>query len=178
MSENPDFYGLLGVGRDASAEEIRSAFRKAALKHHPDRNQGNAEAEKKFKQNSEAYDVLSDDKKRKLYDQFGHEGLKGQARRDFQGGDFRDIFEAFGDIFGGGGGGESVFGDFFGRGKGGRRGPRRGSSLRIEIEIDFKEAALGAKRTLELTRNELCGPCSGSGAKSGTAPVTCRSCGR
>lgn len=178
MSDNQDFYGLLGVGRDASADEIRSAFRKAALKHHPDRNPGNAEAEKKFKQISEAYDVLSDEKKRKLYDQFGHEGLKGQARRDFQGGDFRDIFEAFGDIFGGGGGGaESVFGDFFGVGKGGRRGPKRGASLRVEIEIDFKEAALGAKRTIELTRNELCGTCKGSGAKPGTSPVTCRGCG-
>lgn len=179
MSAQQDFYGLLEIGRNATAEEIRSAFRKLALKYHPDRNPGNPEAEKKFKQISEAYDILSDEQKRKLYDQFGHEGLKGQARRDYQSADFRDIFEAFGDIFGGGGGGggESVFGDFFGVGKGARRGARRGASLRIEVEVDFKESALGAKRTIELNRNELCGTCKGSGAKPGTAPVSCRTCG-
>jgi molecular chaperone DnaJ len=176
VSEPQDLYELLGVARNATSDEIRSAFRKVALKYHPDRNPGDKEAEKKFKQISEAYDILSDDQKRQLYDRHGHEGLKGQARRDYQSADFRDIFEAFGDIFGGGGG-ESIFGDVFNVGGRGRRGPRRGASLRIEIEVDFKEAALGTKRTIELVRNERCGTCEGTGAKPGTSPVSCRACG-
>jgi molecular chaperone DnaJ len=96
-----DYYELLGVDRKAGTDEIRSAYRKLALKYHPDRNPDNKEAEAKFKAISEAYDVLSDEKKRHLYDQYGHEGLRGQAQRDFQTASFQDIFEAFGDIFGG-----------------------------------------------------------------------------
>ena len=172
MAETQDYYELLGIARGASADEIRSAFRKLALKYHPDRNPGDKDAEKKFKQISEAYDVLSDDQKRRLYDQFGHEGLRGQARRDYQSADLNDIFEAFGDIFGGG-----VFGDFFNVGRGGRRGARRGASLRVELEIDFKDAALGTARTIELMRSERCGTCDGSGAKPGTKPATCATCG-
>jgi molecular chaperone DnaJ len=172
-----DFYELLGVAKGASTDDIRSAFRKLALKYHPDRNPGDKEAERKFKEISEAYDVLSDDQKRRLYDQYGHEGLKGQARRDYQNASVQDIFEAFGDIFGGGGGDASIFGDFFGVGKGARRGPRRGASLRVELEVDFKEAALGVKKTIELSRAEPCETCKGSGAKPGTGRTPCRTCG-
>jgi molecular chaperone DnaJ len=170
-----DYYELLGVAKGASTDEIRSAFRKLALKYHPDRNPGDKEAERKFKEISEAYDVLSDEQKRKLYDAYGHEGLKGQARRDYQNASVQDIFEAFGDIFGD----ASIFGDFFGvgRGGGGRRAVRRGASLRVELEIDFKEAALGTKKTIELTRAEACEACRGSGAKPGTGRVSCRTCG-
>jgi molecular chaperone DnaJ len=168
VEQKRDYYELLGVDRKASADEIRSAYRKLALKYHPDRNPGDKEAERKFKEISEAYDVLSDEKKRPLYDQFGHEGLRGQAQRDFQTASFEDIFSAFGDIFG-----DS---SFFGVGKG-RRGPARGASLRVELEIDFKEAALGTKKTIELNRHELCTTCQGSGAKPGTSLATCKSCG-
>ncbi len=173
MEAKPEFYGLLGVDRKASSDEIRSAYRKLALKYHPDRNPGDAEAERKFKEISEAYDVLSDEQKRKLYDQYGHEGLRGTAQRDFRTGSFEDIFAAFGDIFGE----SSPFGDFFGQSRGGRRGSRRGASLRVELEVGFEEAALGTKKTIELTRHELCGTCRGSGAKAGTSPVSCKSCG-
>jgi molecular chaperone DnaJ len=169
-----DYYELLGIDRKAATDEIRSAYRKLALKYHPDRNPDNKEAEAKFKAISEAYDVLSDERKRQLYDQYGHEGLRGQAQRDFQTASFQDIFEAFGDIFGGS---ESPFGDFFGVSRGQRRGPQRGASLRVEFEIDFKEAALGIKKTIELQRHERCATCSGSGAKPGTSPTACQQCG-
>ena len=174
MDDKRDYYELLGVERKATTEEIRSAYRKLALKYHPDRNPGDKEAESKFKSISEAYDVLSDEKKRPLYDQFGHEGLRGQAQRDYQSASFQDIFESFADIFGGS---ESPLGDFFGVGRGGRRGPQRGASLRVEFQIDFKEAALGTKKTIELNRHERCGTCSGSGAKPGTSPSACSACG-
>ena len=169
-----DYYELLGISRSASADDVRSAYRKLAFQYHPDRNQGDKEAERKFKEISEAYDVLSDDHKRKLYDQFGHEGLRGTPQRDFRTASFEDIFEAFGDIFGG----ESVFGDFFGQAKGRRRrGPSRGASLRVELEIKFEEAALGTRKTIELARQERCGTCGGSGARPGSSTVTCRTCG-
>ena len=174
MEEKSDFYQLLGVERNAGVDEIRSAYRKLALKYHPDRNPGNKEAEKKFKEISEAYDVLSDEQKRRLYDTHGHEGLRGTAHRDFQHASFEDIFETFGDIFGD----SSLFGDFFGMGRGrGRRAARRGASLRVEMEIDFKEAAFGTKKTVELVRQETCGACGGSGAKPGTSAATCSTCG-
>jgi molecular chaperone DnaJ len=172
VDEKADFYELLGVAKSATQDEIRSAYRKAALKYHPDRNPGDKEAERKFKAISAAYDVLSDEKRRQLYDQYGHEGLRGQATRDYQSASFQDIFEAFGDILGG----DSPFGDFFGMG-GSRRGPRRGASLRVELEIDFKEAALGTKKTIELARHEPCETCRGSGCKPGTQMSTCTSCG-
>ncbi len=178
MDDKHDYYERLGIDRKASSEEIRSAYRKLALKYHPDRNPDDKEAETKFKSISEAYDVLSDEKKRPLYDQYGKDGLRGQAQRDFQSASFQDIFESFADIFGqGGGGGENPFGDFFGVSRGGRRGPQRGASLRVEFEIDFKAAALGTKKTIELQRHERCATCSGSGAKPGTSKSTCSSCG-
>jgi len=175
VDDKRDYYELLGVDRKASSEDIRSAYRKLALKYHPDRNPDDKEAESKFKAISEAYDVLSDEKKRPLYDQYGKDGLRGQAQRDFQSASFQDIFEAFGDIFGGGS--ESPFGDFFGVSRGGRRGPQRGASLRVEFELDFKEAALGIKKTIELQRHERCGSCNGSGAKPGTSKSACPTCG-
>ncbi len=177
MSDKRDCYEVLGVGKSATTDEIRSAFRKLALKYHPDRNPGNTEAEGKFKEISAAYDVLSDDEKRKAYDAYGHEGLRGYAQRDFSSASFEDIFSAFGDIFGGGGGGQSMFGDIFGQGRGGRQGPHRGTSLRVEIELDFKEAASGVEKSILVWRNELCAPCKGSGAKPGSQPQTCRECG-
>lgn len=169
----PDYYELLGIGRSATTDEIRKAYRNLALKLHPDRNPGDKEAEKKFKEISQAYDVLSDPEKRKKYDTFGHEGLQGYATRDFQSASFEDIFEAFGDIFGGE---ESIFGDIFGVGRG-RGGRRRGTSLRVEITLDLKEAATGVRKTIELWRHERCGACGGSGAKPGTKRESCSTCG-
>ncbi len=172
MEEKSDYYKLLGVERNATTDEIRAAYRKLALKYHPDRNPGDKEAERKFKEISEAYDVLSDAEKRRLYDRFGHEGLRGTAQRDFRTASFEDIFEAFSDIFGD----SSFFGDFFGMGRR-RRPARKGASLRVELEIDFKEAAFGAKKTVELARQEVCGACGGSGCKPGTSPAACQTCG-
>ena len=172
VAEQKDYYEILGVPKSASAEDIRKAFRTLALKFHPDRNPGDKEAEKKFKEISQAYDVLSDDEKRKQYDRFGPEGLRGYATRDFEGASFEDIFRSFGDIFGG----EGSFGDFFNVGRG-RRGPRKGTSLRVEIALDFLEAAKGIEKKIDLWREELCKTCSGSGSKPGKGPETCRTCG-
>ncbi len=172
MGEKNDYYELLGVGRGASTEEIRKAYRKLARKYHPDMNPGDAEAERHFKEVSEAYDVLSDNQKRQLYDQYGHEGLRGTAQRDFRNASVEDIFSIFGDIFGD----SSFFGDFFGVG-GRRRGRGRGPSLRVELVLDLKEACSGVKRTLDLARREPCGTCRGSGAKPGTSRATCTTCG-
>jgi molecular chaperone DnaJ len=166
-----DFYEILGVPRTASEEEIKKAYRKSALKYHPDRNPGDKEAERKFKEAAEAYEVLGDAEKRKRYDQYGREGLHGFATHGFA--TPEDIFSAFGDIFS-----ESIFEDFFGVGR--RRGGRhseRGASLRTELTIDFQEAAFGAEKTLDLTREEVCGRCKGSGAKEGTHPSPCSACG-
>lgn len=171
MDAKQDYYELLGVGRGASTDEVRSAYRKLALKYHPDRNPGDAESERKFKDISQAYDILSDEQKRRLYDQYGHEGLRGTPQRDFQSGGFEEIFSAFSDVFG-----DSAFGDLFGAGRG-RRRVRRGTSLRVELEIDFKEAAFGTTKSVDLERHEICKTCSGSGCKPGTSPVSCRACG-
>lgn len=162
-----DYYQILGVARNAGEDEIKSSYRKMALKYHPDRNKGDKEAEGKFKKAAEAYEVLRDPQKRQLYDQYGQEGLRGTASRGFS--SFGDIFEAFGDIFGG-----SVFDDFFGGG--GRRGPRRGASLRCDIEIELGDVSVGTDKTIELSRQEVCPDCRGTGAKSGTMPVTCPYC--
>ena len=140
-----------------------------ALKYHPDKNPGNKESEEMFKKASEAYEVLSDSDKRRKYDQFGHEGLRGSGVGGFSG--FEDIFDAFGDIFGGG-----VFENFFG-GRGGRsKGVKRGRNLRCDVSIDLANVIAGVEKTLELTRNEKCPTCNGSGAQAGTYPVTCQYC--
>lgn len=168
--EDKDYYEILGVLRNASQDEIKQAYRNMALKYHPDRNPNNKESEQKFKDAAEAYEVLSDKEKREKYDTFGHEGLKGYARRGFT--DFEDIFSAFGDIFGE----DSLFGDFFGVGTRRRRGPSKGLSLRVELEINLKEAVSGIEKTIDIYRNEICNVCGGSGAKPGTSPAECKVC--
>lgn len=169
MSDSRDYYETLGVEKSASQDDIKKAFRKKALQYHPDRNPGDKEAEKKFKEAAEAYEVLSDAEKRANYDRFGKEGLKGFAARGFQSTD--EIFDAFGDIFG-----DSLFGELFGIGRQGRR-VRRGASLRCELAIEFEEAARGCEKTIDLKRAEHCDRCGGTGAKPGTRPVTCNACG-
>ncbi len=163
-----DYYEVLGVTRDASDSEIKKAYRKMALKYHPDKNPGDEAAERHFKEAAEAFEVLSDDDKRKIYDAHGHEGLSGMGG----GGGFsniEDIFRNFGDIFGGGG----VFGDIFG---GGQAQQRRGESLRAHVTIPLEDAAAGTRRTITLRRKVHCQPCSGSGAAAGSRPTSCGTC--
>src|SRR5581483_10263152 len=164
-----DYYEVLGVAKDASNDDIKRAFRKLAKELHPDRNPGNKEAEDKFKEAAEAYEVLSDAEKRQRYDQFGHEGMRGVPTHGFQ--NFEEIFESFGDLFGGG-----IFEGLFGGGMR-RGGPRRGASLKVELVLDFLEAVKGVKRTIELRRAEPCEECGGSGARSGSKARTCDLCG-
>jgi len=167
-----DYYEVLGVGKTASADEIKSAFRKLAAKYHPDKNPDDKKtAEKKFKEIAEAYEALSDPDKRKRYDQFGHDGLRGTTMHSYQGQSFEDVFSTFGDLFGG-----DVFGDLFGRSSSRRYGPRRGVSLERGLVITFEEAAFGCKKSVEIARNESCSTCHGSGAAPGTSPVTCPYC--
>lgn len=161
-----DYYEVLSVSRDASASEIKSAYRKAALKFHPDRNPGNAEAEESFKAASEAYEVLSDDQKRQIYDQFGHQGLSGQGYSGPR--DASDIFSQFG----------SIFEDFFGfGGGGGRTRARRGADLRYDMELEFRDAVFGTEKDIEFEREMSCSPCKGSGSEPGSTPATCTTCG-
>ncbi len=177
-----DYYEQLGVSRSASADEIKKAYRKLAMKYHPDKNQGDTAAEAKFKEISEAYEVLSDPGKRQRYDQFGHEGMKstfGPGGFDFSR-DFThaaDLQDILGSLFGGGGG---MFDDFFGGGSSRRRsrtGPQRGADLRFNLEIDLEEAAFGSEREVSLPISEECGDCKGSGMAKGAKPETCRQCG-
>ena len=178
MSDQADYYEVLGVPRDADEKAIKSAYRKLAMKNHPDRNPGDADAEKRFKQAAEAYEVLSDGDKRARYDRFGHQAFAGGGGGHAGGGfsNIEDIFAAFGDIFGGGGGGG--FGDIFGGGRGGgRRRQQRGRDLRVALELSLEEIDEGVKKTIELKRNEACGTCDGTGGKDGAKPVTCGTCG-
>ena len=180
MATKRDYYEVLGVGRNASADEIRKSYRRLALEHHPDRNPGNAEAESRFKELSEAYEVLSDDEKRKRYDQFGHDGLRStfgpggfDFSRDFT--HFNDIQDILGSLFGGSG---SIFEELFG----GRRrsdsgGSQQGTDLRFDIEIDFEEAAFGSVREITLPMGEDCETCKGSGLAAGAKPEGCKQCG-
>ena len=173
-----DYYEVLGVDRDATSDELKKAYRKQALKNHPDRNPDDQEAEARFKEAAEAYEVLGDSDKRQTYDRFGHEGLGGPFRSggfgwgDFShAGDFQDIFSSLDEIFGGG-----IFGDMFGR-RGGRRGPQAGEDLRMTLELSLEEIATGTKKKVKLTRMEQCADCEGSGAKAGSSPSTCSVCG-
>lgn len=164
-----DYYEVLDVQRDASAKEIKTAYRKLAMQFHPDRNPGDSEAEGRFKEAAEAYEVLGNPEKRSTYDRFGHEGLRGGA--GFGGGGFRsvdEIFQQFGDIFG----------DFFGFGGGGgnSRGRRRGSDLRIDVQLEFFEAVFGTTKTLVVPRHSECEVCDGSGAAEGTERSACPTC--
>lgn len=162
MPQKRDFYEVLGVGRGADASACKRAYRKLAVKYHPDRNPGSKEAEEKFKEASEAYSVLSDPDKRRLYDQFGHEGLSGRAG-GFNPGDFPDIF---GDIFG----------DLFGGSGRSRNRRQRGDDLQYELEIDFEEAVLGCVKELVIPRVEHCDECSGTGCAPGTSRTRCAPC--
>ena len=172
--QKEDYYNVLGVERNAGQDDIKRAYRKLALKYHPDKNQGDKEAEEKFKIAAEAYEVISDPEKRQRYDHYGHEGLRGGDARGF--GNFEDIFDAFGDIFGGGGGGGgSIFEDFFGGG-GRRQAEKRGASLRCDIAIDFKDVATGIEKSIEITKRDFCEECRGTGARKGTSPVSCPYC--
>ncbi|HAK36901.1 MAG: molecular chaperone DnaJ [Nitrospinaceae bacterium] len=157
-----DYYQVLNVSRDASESELKKAYRQLALKYHPDKNPGDHAAEDKFKEAAEAYEVLKDPEKRKIYDQFGHEGLKGRGFSGFQG--FEDIFSSFGD----------VFQDFFGGGGG--RGQQTGADLRLDVNISFTEAAYGVERKVDITKHCNCKTCNGSGAKPGTSPKVCSTC--
>lgn len=170
-----DYYEVLGVAKSASADDLKKAYRVLAKKYHPDANPGNKEAEAKFKEASEAYAVLSDDNKRRQYDQFGHAAFSNGGGGGAGGFDFSDIDlgDIFGSFFGGGGG----F-DFFGGGS--RRNsnsPMKGANIRYSLRINFDEAVKGCKREITLDMKEECGTCHGSGAKAGTSPVTCTKCG-
>jgi len=158
-----DYYEVLGVNRGADPEEIKKAYRKLALQFHPDRNPGDQEAEERFKEAAEAYEVLRDPEKRRIYDQFGHEGLAGTGFSGFGG--FEDIFSAFGDLFD----------DFFGGSRRRRAGPTRGRDLRYDLEIEFQEAATGKETELIIPRDESCDNCGGSGDMSG-GRQTCPTC--
>jgi molecular chaperone DnaJ len=163
-----DYYEILDVQRTADADEIKRAYRRLAMKFHPDRANGDkAEAETKFKECSEAYEVLSDDAKRRRYDQFGHQGVTGQ--HDFSHMDVTDIFSMFDDIFGGALGG--------GGGRGRTHRASRGYDLETRIELTLQEVAVGADKQIDFERQDRCEHCAGSGAKPGTAPVVCLQCG-
>lgn len=166
-----DYYEILGVHRDATNEELKKAYRKLALQYHPDRNPDNKDAEEKFKEAAEAYEVLSNSEKRNLYDQFGHEGLRSTGFSGFRG--FEDIFSSFGDIFGDVFG----FGDLFGAGTGRRRtGPQAGADLRYNLRITFQEAVFGVEKEIDIEKMETCAICQGEGAEPGTQRTTCPTC--
>lgn len=158
-----DYYEILGVDRSASSEEIKRAYRKVAKKYHPDLNPNDKEAEHKFKEANTAYEVLSDDNKRSMYDRYGEEGVNGQGAQGFGG--FGDIFEDIFDIFGGG---------FSGGGR--RSGPQRGSDLRYNLTLEFEEAVFGVEKEIQIRREENCSVCEGTGAEPGTNKETCPKC--
>ncbi len=163
-----DYYEVLGVARNVDAEELKKAYRKAAVAHHPDKNAGDKKSEEKFKEATEAYQVLSDPEKRGLYDRFGHAGVQGAG--GMGGGGFSGA--GFGDIF------EDIFEDFFGTGSGRSRAnrPARGGDLRFEMEVSFEEAAFGVEKDIPVRREEACAACKGDGAKPGSARRTCSHC--
>lgn len=170
MADKRDYYEVLGVGKGASGDEIKKAFRKMSKKYHPDLHPGDKEAEEKFKEVNEAYQVLSDDEKRQRYDQFGHAGVDGNAgfgggTGGFGGFDMGDIGDIFGDLFGGGFGGRQR-----------KNAPRKGSDISQYINLSFEEAVFGCKKKINITKTERCSECGGTGARKGTEPVTCSRC--
>ncbi len=176
-----DYYDVLGVAKGASADEIKKAYRKMAIKYHPDKNPGDKQAEEHFKEAAEAYEVLSTPEKRQRYDQFGHAANAGSAAGGGYGGggmDMNDIFSQFGDIFGGGG---SPFEGFFGGGSrqsnGGGRRVARGSNLRIKVRLTLEEIANGAEKKIKVNKQVICKTCDGAGAKDKSSFQTCKTCG-
>ncbi|MDD4713051.1 MAG: molecular chaperone DnaJ, partial [Bacteroidales bacterium] len=177
MSSKRDYYEVLGVAKNASDEEIKKAYRKKAIQYHPDKNPGNKEAEEKFKEAAEAYEVLSNTEKRQRYDQFGHAGVNGAAGNDFGGGggfSMDDIFSQFGDIFGGHFGGSS-FGGFGSSSRGGQR-VNRGSNLRVKVKLNLQEVAKGAEKKIKVRKAAACPFCKGTGAEGGSSYSTCSTC--
>lgn len=175
-----DYYEILGVSKEASAEEVKKAYRKVAMQYHPDRNPGDKAAEEKFKEAAEAYEILSDADKKAQYDRFGHAGVSGNGRGFGANPNMEDIFSQFGDIFG-----EDIFGSFFGGqgGAGGRRGAgqrnrgTRGSNLRVKIKLNYEEIAKGVNKQIKVKKYVACSTCSGSGAKDKSSIQTCGTCG-
>lgn len=175
-----DFYDVLGVAKNASAEEIKKAYRKQAIKFHPDKNPGDKSAEDKFKEAAEAYEILSNPEKKQRYDHYGHAGVGGAAGGGYGGGGMNmdDIFSQFGDIFGGGGG--SPFESFFGGGQQQSRGGRRvakGTNLRIKVKLNLEEIANGTEKKIKVNKQISCKTCDGSGAKDRSSVSTCNTCG-
>ena len=175
MAEKRDYYEVLGVQKNANADEIKKAYRKAAIKYHPDKNPGDKEAEEKFKEAAEAYDVLSNEEKRARYDKFGHAGMSGAGGAGGFGGGFGggfsmdDIFSQFGDIFGGHFGG-------FGGSRGGGRSVNRGSDIRVRIKLTLAEIAEGTTKKIKVNKDVVCDKCGGSGAKDSSSYSTCTTC--
>jgi len=165
-----DYYEALGVSKSATPEELKKAYKKKAIKYHPDKNKGDKSSEEKFKKVNEAYEVLGDPEKKKIYDQFGEDGLKGHSGFGGQGGqyrDFGDMFDNFGDIFG----------DIFGGGRSrGRNAPRQGADILVRMNVTFKEAYDGAKKEFTFPRSSSCHVCGGSGAEKGSSKKTCPTC--
>ncbi len=182
MATKEDYYSLLGVEKTASEEDLKKAYRKKAIQYHPDKNQGNKEAEEMFKKVSEAYEVLKDPQKRAAYDRYGHaafqQGGGAGPRGGGGGGGFHDPFDIFREVFnqqGGGGGGGGIFEEFFGGG-GGRDGGRDGSDLRYDLEITLEDAAKGLEKEISFRKAMTCERCDGSGAEPGSKKVTCPTC--
>jgi len=176
-----DFYEILGVAKGASGDEIKKAYRKVAMQHHPDRNPGDKSAEEKFKEAAEAYEILSDADKKAQYDRYGHAGVSGNGRGGHHGGagmNMEDIFSQFGDIFG-----DDLFGNFFGGGAGGKQrgGQRsrgiRGSNLRIKLKLTYEEIAKGVTKNIKVKKHVACSTCGGSGAKDKGSIQACNTCG-
>ncbi len=170
MAGKRDYYEVLGVNKGASNKEIAAAYRKLAIKYHPDSNPDDDSATERFKEAAEAYEILSDREKRGRYDQYGHAGVEGGSQFH----DVGDIFEAFGDMFGGG-----IFGDIFGGGgrRGGGRRRRRGADVRTDVSLTLEEAARGTKKTIRFARSKECTTCEGNGSRPGSKPESCRRCG-
>lgn len=167
-----DYYEVLGVTRKASQDEIKKAYRKLAIQYHPDKNPNNPEAEEKFKEAAEAYEILSDPEKRKRYDQFGHQGMNGGSGGFGGGMSMDDIFSQFGDIFGG----HNPFESFFGGSSQQGRGTRRGSNLRIKLKLTLSEVANGVEKKIKVKRHVNCNSCGGNGSKDGKSLQTCKHC--
>src|SRR5205823_7589866 len=163
-----DYYEVLGVARDADEPGLKSAYRKLALKYHPDRNPNDHAAEEKFKEAAEAYSILSDTQKRASYDRFGHAGVGSAAGAGFDPNVFADFSDILGDIFG--------FGDFFGGGRRGGARVQRGADLRYDLDLSFEDAAFGTTTKIKVPRHESCAECDGTGAEKGSGPATCTTC--